>query len=250
VIGISPGQRNGHVSAALDDTARRGDDDVFLQLVDVVRRYGVGDEVVRALDGVTTTVRRGVFSAVKGWSRSGKSTPVNVVGCLNLPTSGTVILDGEDVNRVTRSRLPRIRREKVGFVFQQINLIPSLTAIENVMLPMEYAGLPERERRRQALAALAAVGMEDRLHHRPTELSGGQQQRTAMARALAPEPAINLADEATGALDARNGGAVIELMRTVNQERRQTFMIVTFDPLVADQMDRIIRLQDGEVASD
>lgn len=250
MIRISEGQRDGFVSASLDGLARERDGDVILQLENVVRAYRMGGEVVRALDGVSLTVRRGEFLAIMGRSGSGKSTLLNVIGCLDRPTSGTIILDGEDVTRVPKGRLPRIRREKIGFVFQQFNLIPTLTALENVMLPMEYAGLPERERRDKAHEALAAVDLADRLNHRPTELSGGQQQRVAIARALGPEPAIILADEPTGALDTHIAHAIVEMMRAFNRERQQTFIIVTHDPLVADQTNRVVRLLDGQVASD
>jgi len=225
-------------------------DDVILQLDGVTRVYQVGGEAVRALAGVDLTVRRGEFLAVMGRSGSGKSTLLNVVGCLDRPTSGTILLDGEDVTRAPAGRLPRIRREKIGFVFQLFNLIPTLTALENVMLPMEYAGQPAREQRARALAALEVVGLADRLAHRPSELSGGQQQRVAIARALAPEPAIILADEPTGALDTHIARSIIQLMRRFNRERRQTFILVTHDPLVAEQTDRIVRLSDGAVESD
>jgi len=225
-------------------------DPAILQLADVTRVYRLGGETVHALDGVNLTVSRGEFLAVMGRSGSGKSTLLNVVGCLDRPTSGTILLDGIDVTRLPKSELPRIRRQKLGFVFQLFNLIPTLTALENVMLPMEYAGLPEKTRRLQAQAALDAVGLADRLDHRPGELSGGQAQRVAIARALAPQPAIVLADEPTGALDSQSARAVIGLMRQFNQSRGQTFIIVTHDPQVAEQTNRIVRLSDGRVASD
>jgi putative ABC transport system ATP-binding protein len=225
-------------------------DPAILQLADVTRVYRLGGETVHALDGVNLTVSRGEFLAVMGRSGSGKSTLLNVVGCLDRPTSGTILLDGIDVTRLPKSELPRIRRQKLGFVFQLFNLIPTLTALENVMLPMEYAGLPEKTRRLQAQAALDAVGLADRLGHRPGELSGGQAQRVAIARALAPQPAIVLADEPTGALDSQSARAVIGLMRQFNQSRGQTFIIVTHDPQVAEQTNRIVRLSDGRVASD
>jgi len=224
--------------------------DSILQLIDVRRSYRMGGEDVHALDGVSLTVTRGEFMAIMGRSGSGKSTLLNVVGCLDRPTSGTILLDGEDVTRVPKSRLPRIRRAKIGFVFQQFNLIPTLTAYENVMLPLEYGGLPERERRNRVLAALDAVGLSDRTQHRPTELSGGQQQRVAIARALAPDPAIILADEPTGALDTQIAATILALMRRFNQERGQTFIVVTHDPLVAEKTDRVIRLSDGRIESD
>jgi putative ABC transport system ATP-binding protein len=225
-------------------------DPAILQLADVTRVYRLGGETVHALDGVNLTVSRGEFLAVMGRSGSGKSTLLNVVGCLDRPTSGTILLDGIDVTRLPKSELPRIRRQKLGFVFQLFNLIPTLTALENVMLPMEYAGSPEKTRRLQAQAALDAVGLADRLDHRPGELSGGQAQRVAIARALAPQPAIVLADEPTGALDSQSARAVIGLMRQFNQSRGQTFIIVTHDPQVAEQTNRIVRLSDGRVASD
>jgi putative ABC transport system ATP-binding protein len=224
--------------------------DVILELDDVSRTFQLGGEVIHALDGVSLTVRRGEFLSVMGRSGSGKSTLLNVVGCLDRPTSGTVVLDGQDVTRVPKGRLPRIRREKIGFVFQSFNLIPTLTALENVMLPMQYAGLPDRQQHALALEALEAVGLADRLEHRPSQLSGGQAQRVAIARALAPKPAIILADEPTGALDTHIARAVIQLMRQFNRDRRQTFILVTHDPLVAEQTDRIIRLSDGRVESD
>jgi putative ABC transport system ATP-binding protein len=234
-------------SVAQNGAAER---DVILALNDVSRTFQLGGEVIHALDGVTLTVRRGEFLSVMGRSGSGKSTLLNVVGCLDRPTSGTIVLDGQDVTRVPKGQLPRIRREKIGFVFQSFNLIPTLTALENVMLPMQYAGLPDKQQRVFAMEALEAVGLADRLGHRPSQLSGGQAQRVAIARALAPKPAIILADEPTGALDTHIARAVIQLMRQFNRDRRQTFILVTHDPLVAEQTDRTIRLSDGRVESD
>lgn len=237
----------------LSDPARssaRAQDDVILQLIDVVRTYHLAGEVVHALDGVSLVVRRGEFLSIMGRSGSGKSTLLNVIGCLDRPTSGTIILDGEDVTRLPASRLPRIRREKLGFIFQHFNLIPTLTALENVMLPMEYAGVPEHQRRERAVAALDAVELVDRLNHQPSQLSGGQQQRVAIARALAAAPAVVLADEPTGALDSHSAELIIGLMRDLNRAHGLTFIIVTHDPLVSAQTDRVIRLSDGRVASD
>lgn len=222
----------------------------ILRLNGVRRVYRLGGEEVRALDGVSLDVRRGEFLAIMGRSGSGKSTLLNVIGCLDRPTSGTILLDGEDVTRLPKGQLPRIRREKIGFVFQLFNLIPTLTALENVMLPMEYAGRTPREQRELALSALESVGLADRLGHRPAELSGGQQQRVAIARALAPRPAIILGDEPTGALDTHIARSVIQMMRRFNRERRQTFILVTHDPFVSEQTDRVVRLSDGKVESD
>jgi putative ABC transport system ATP-binding protein len=236
----------------VDAVSHNGADgyDVILKLESVQRTFRLGGETIHALDGVSLTVRRGEFLAIMGRSGSGKSTLLNVIGCLDRPTAGTIILDGQDVTRVPKGQLPRIRREKIGFVFQSFNLIPTLTGLENVMLPMQYAGLPEREQRERAREALDAVGLADRLGHRPSELSGGQAQRVAIARALAPRPAIILADEPTGALDTHIARAIIQMMRQFNRDRRQTFILVTHDPLVAEQTDRIIRLSDGRVESD
>lgn len=237
-------------SAALDTTRATGDRDVILQLGDVRRVYRLGGEDVWALDGVSITVRRGEFLAVMGRSGSGKSTLLNVVGCLDRPTSGSIVLDGVDVTRLRKNQLPRIRREKIGFVFQLFNLIPTLTALENVMLPMEYAGRSPGEQRERARAALDAVDLGNRMNHRPAELSGGQQQRVAIARALAGEPAIVLGDEPTGALDSHIARSVLQMMRRFNRERGQTVILVTHDPLVAAQTDRVVTLLDGRVESD
>jgi putative ABC transport system ATP-binding protein len=226
------------------------DHDAILKIDDVYRTYVVGVEEIHALAGVNLTVRRGEFMAVMGRSGSGKSTLLNVIGCLDRPTSGTILLDGVDVTTVSARDLPRIRRTQIGFVFQQFNLIPTLTAVENVELPMKYAGRPADERRDMALAALDEVGLADRIDHRPNELSGGQQQRVAIARALAPRPSIVLADEPTGALDTSIATATINLMRRLNREHGQTFIIVTHDPLVTQQTDRVVRLKDGQVESD
>ncbi len=243
-----PQAPNGPASTLAEAPEQR--DDIILRLVDVVRTYQVGGEDVRALAGVSLAVRRGEFLAVMGRSGSGKSTLLHVVGCLDRPTAGRILLDGVDVTRVPKSQLPRLRREKIGFVFQLFNLIPTLTALENVALPLEYAGVPEAERQARAREALEAVGLGDRLDHRPVELSGGQQQRVAIARALVPRPAIVLADEPTGALDTHIARAVVQLMRQFNRERGQTFILVTHDPLVAEQTDRIVRLSDGRIESD
>ncbi len=209
--------------------------------------YKMGAAEVRALQGIDLVVERGEFLSVMGRSGSGKSTLLNLLGCLDRPTEGIIYLDGLEVTSLPKRRLPRIRREKVGFVFQQFNLLPSLTALENVMLPLRYSGVGKREGRRRAQALLEEVGLGDRMTHRPTEMSGGEQQRVAVARALINNPAIVLADEPTGELDTHTAGEIIGLLHELNERDGQTFIIVTHDPLVAESTDRTIYLQDGMI---
>ena len=215
----------------------------------LVKIYPMGATEVHALRGMDLTVGAGEFMSVMGPSGSGKSTLLNILGCLDRPTEGTVWLGGEEVTQVPRSRLPAIRREKIGFVFQQFNLLNHLTALENVMLPLRYADTGRRAARKRAMGVLEQVGLADRAHHRPTELSGGQQQRVAIARALINRPAIVLADEPTGNLDSKSGDEILALMRALN-EAGQTFIIVTHDPRVAERTDRTIYLRDGEVETE
>jgi putative ABC transport system ATP-binding protein len=218
--------------------------DAVIQVKDLKKIYKLGIVEVHALDGVTFDIQRGEIIAIMGPSGSGKSTLMNLLGCLDRPTSGVYTLDGEEVSRLNDDQLANIRNRKVGFVFQSFNLLPRQTSLANVELPMRYAGVG-RERRERALAALESVNLADRVNHRPTELSGGQQQRVAIARALVNHPAILMADEPTGNLDSKSGKEIMDLLLKLNRENHTTIIIVTHDPNVASQTQRIIQLRDG-----
>ena len=213
------------------------------------KTYLMGAVEVHALQGLDLLVERGEFLSVMGPSGSGKSTLLNILGCMDKPTSGTVLLDGVDLMQTPHGKLPKLRREKLGFVFQQYHLLAHLTALENVMLPMRYADIHQKEARQRAGAMLERVGLGDRLHHRPLEMSGGQQQRVAIARALVNQPALILADEPTGNLDSKSGDEILALLRALNAEG-QTLIAVTHDPRVAEQTDRTVTLRDGQVVDE
>jgi putative ABC transport system ATP-binding protein len=221
----------------------------MIELTGITKEYRMGTQVVRALCGVDMTVEDGEFMAIMGPSGSGKSTMMNVIGCLDQPTAGTYYLDGTDVSKMSDDDLARVRNKRIGFVFQQFNLLARTSALRQVELPMMYAGYSRRERRQKAEEALRAVGLGDRMDHRPDELSGGQQQRVAIARALAVEPAIILADEPTGNLDSQSGREVLEIFDRLN-EQGITVIFVTHDPVVADRARRIVQLLDGQIVSD
>jgi putative ABC transport system ATP-binding protein len=221
-----------------------------IQVEDVERVYRITDDLaVPALDGVSLRIERGELVAIMGSSGSGKTTLMNILGCLDAPTAGRYLLDGVDVHDIPEDDLADLRNRKIGFVFQSFNLVPRTSAVANVELPLAYAGLGRAERRRRAAAALAAVGMRDRLHHLPSELSGGQQQRVAVARAIVTNPAIVLADEPTGNLDSHSTAEILAIFRRLNAGGR-TVVLITHEGDVAACARRIVRLADGRMVSD
>jgi putative ABC transport system ATP-binding protein len=221
----------------------------LIELKDVYKIYRMGEETVHALDGVSLAIDSGEFVAIVGSSGSGKSTAMNIIGCLDVPTRGSYHLGGVDVSTMDDDRQAEIRNKMLGFIFQQYNLIPKLTVLENVELPLLYAGVPAQERRERAVRALERVGLAGKSKNLPSQLSGGQQQRVSIARALAGNPSVILADEPTGALDSRTGREVLGFLKKLNREG-DTVVLITHDNSIAVKADRIIRLQDGKVIYD
>ena len=218
-----------------------------LDVRDVTKIYGTGEATVHALRGVSLTVQRGDYVAIMGSSGSGKSTLMNILGALDVPSSGTYLLDGVDVSRLADRQLALARNRLIGFIFQAFNLIPRTSAVANVELPLAYAGVKPRRRRERAMAALEAVGLADRARHEPNQLSGGQQQRVAVARALAGRPEIVFADEPTGNLDSRAGAEILGFLRRAVDGMGQTVVMVTHDPVAAAYADRVLFLADGRI---
>jgi len=222
----------------------------LIALRGVSKVYGVGDAMVRALDGIDLTIAEGEFVAIMGASGSGKSTAMNIIGCLDAPSAGVYRFKGVDVSRLTRDRRALLRRRWIGFVFQGYNLLPRTSAVENVELPLVYKGVSAAERRRLALEALARVGLEDRAHHAPSQLSGGQQQRVAIARAIVGRPAVIMADEPTGNLDSARSREIMALLARFNRDDGVTIVMVTHEPDMAQWARRQVHFSDGRIVAD
>ena len=219
-----------------------------ISLDDVEKTYHISDDVqVNALRGISFSVKKGEFLAVVGKSGSGKSTAMNMIGCLDYPTNGIIRLDGKDTIRMQESTLAQLRGKKIGFIFQKFNLIQSLTALENVMLPMIFQGVSRDVRIKKATKILTLVGLDHRLDHRPSQLSGGESQRVAIARSLSNDPDVILADEPTGNLDSKTGRQIMDLLNKLNKEEGKTIIMITHDDHLAKEAERIIRLKDGEI---
>ena len=221
----------------------------MIRITDMYKIYKIGDIEVRALNGVSLNVKPKEFVSIIGPSGSGKSTLMNMIGCLDVATSGEYFLDGKAVENLSENELATIRNEKIGFIFQGFNLLSKLTALENVELPLIYRGVDSARRRELAEAALARVGLEERMHHKPKELSGGQQQRVAIARALSSKPPLILADEPTGNLDSKSGIEVMKMLKEIHSEGN-TIVLITHDSDVARQAERVVRIADGQITSD
>ena len=221
--------------------------EIVVHLDNVVKTYSMGESEVHALRGISFQIEQGEFLSIMGPSGSGKSTCMNMIGCLDRPTSGIVEINGKETAKMTEKELAVLRNQTVGFVFQQYHLIPSMNVLENVMLPLKYAHVEKAERVERAEEALEAVGLGERMKHRPHELSGGQKQRVAIARAMITRPKILLADEPTGALDSTTGKQVMELFKTINQEQGTTIIIVTHDPRIGESTKRCLRILDGQI---
>jgi putative ABC transport system ATP-binding protein len=221
---------------------------IVVDAKNLTKLFTMGDVEVHALRGLSVQIKHGEVISIMGPSGSGKSTLMNILGCLDHPTSGEYDLDGESVGNLKDEQLAEIRNRKVGFVFQSFNLLPRSTALTNVELPLRYSPPNGRKRRELAEEALIEVGLGDRIHHRPNELSGGQQQRVAIARALVNDPAIVMADEPTGNLDSKSGDEIMDLLMRLNQEKGTTLIIVTHDPEIAEQTQRVIHIRDGMIA--
>lgn len=221
----------------------------LIKVENMVHRYVMAGDTMTILKGLSFTIEHGEFVAIIGPSGSGKSTLMNMLGCLDVANEGDYFLDGQEIRKLSDNKLAQIRNEKIGFIFQNFNLLPKLSAVENVELPLIYRGVSHRERREVARNALIRVGLEERIDHRPSELSGGQQQRVAIARALAGTPPILLADEPTGALDSRTGREVLQMIKELN-EQGHTIILITHDLEIAEQAKRVIRIQDGNLVED
>lgn len=221
----------------------------LIEIKDIYKIYNPGENEVRALDGITLNVEHGEFLAIVGQSGSGKSTLMNMLGLLDIPTSGTYTLDSVDVKDMTDDELSEIRNKEIGFIFQGFNLIPSLTAVENVELPLVYRGMKKEERNKLAIEALERVGLSHRLDHLPKQMSGGQQQRVAIARAVAARPPIILADEPTGNLDSHSGVEVMKILHELHEEGR-TVILITHDNDIASEAERVIKISDGQIVAD
>ncbi len=221
----------------------------LVELKDIYKIYHVGDSEVHALDGISLTIDKGEFVAIVGSSGSGKSTCMNIIGCLDVPTKGSYKLNGREINNYSDDELADVRNKMLGFIFQQYNLIPKLTVIENVQLPLLYGGYSEKEQKKRAIAALERVGLASKAKNMPTQLSGGQQQRVSIARALAGDPSVILADEPTGALDSKTGRDVMKFLQQLNREGN-TIILITHDNSIAARAKRIVRITDGHIVYD
>src|SRR5512133_2475416 len=222
----------------------------MIQIEQLTKVFAMGENEVHALDGVSFSVEKGEMVSIMGPSGSGKSTLMSIVGCLDVPTFGSYVLDGSPVEKMNDTQLADVRNRKIGFVFQQFNMLARTSALENVELPLTYTGIGARAVKERALKALELVGLKDRIKHHPSELSGGQQQRVAIARALANDPAILIADEPTGALDSKTGAEIMDLFQSLHRDIGQTVIMVTHDSFIARHTERIIRLADGRIISD